>query len=99
MSTTRVYNGGFGQLYANSTGMWAPQSVAAFRRIGSAPIPEGEAAVSSARWRRDFLRNHREADAHFEDLNGEFVKVADSFTVQLVRFAQDHVDKPRYLAL
>jgi hypothetical protein len=81
-----VYNGGFGQLYANSTGMWAPESVAAFRRIGSPPIPDGEAAVSSAR-RRDFLKNNKEADAHFEDLNGEFVKV------QFVRFARDPVDK------
>jgi hypothetical protein len=80
-----VYNGGFARPYANST-------VVAFRRVGSPPIPDRKAAVSSAR-RRDFLKNNKEADAHFENLNGEFVGVADSFTVPLVRFARDHADE------
>jgi hypothetical protein len=97
-----IYNGGFWQLYGNSTGMWAPESVDGFQRIGLPEIsalvekslavfPDRKTAVSLTQ-RRKFLKSALE-EVRFQHLEREFGKLEARFMPNWVRYARDHADE------
>jgi len=98
-----IYNGGFKQLYQNSAAIWAPESVAGFRRIGLGDIsalveelltafPDWKTAVSRA-WRWEFLKNNPKAETLFYGLDEKFCVDDNTFQAALVKFARGHTEQ------